>query len=310
MKSRRAAFLLALVGLLAPRTFAAELKQKTVEAFEHYVRLAEQRMDKELGPGEAYLWIDSLPQPRRQRLYDQLRSGQIVLQPLKTEQDEDPISVPDGLIHHWVGVVFIPGATLPQAVAVLQDYDNHSKIYAPDIRRSKLIRRDGNDFQIYIQFYKKAIFTVVLNAEFRVRFSPVDAERVSSRSYSTRIAELENPDRPEEREYPIGRGHGFLWRLNSYWRLEQKDGGVYAQLEYVALSRNVPTGLGWLVHPIVRRISRESLSRLLNATRGATAGKLPGASGEASPSRTEPNHDPGPGSRVDHGQLGSGTEVG
>jgi hypothetical protein len=105
-----------------------------------------------------------------------------------------------------------------------------------------------------------------------VRYFPIDASRVSSRSQGTRIAELENPGEPDEREYALGQGHGYLWRLNYYWRLEQKDGGVYAELEYIALSRNVPTGFGWLVQLIVRRISRESLSRLLHATRAAAMG--------------------------------------
>jgi len=275
-------FLLALQGLLTPRVLAVELKQKTVEAFARYVGRVEQRMDEEIRSGNAYLWIDTMPVPRRQNLYAQLRNNKIVMQQLQVPEGAKALSIPDGWIHHWVGVIFIPGATAPQVLAVLQDYDHHWKIYAPDIRRSKLIHREGNDFQVYVQFFKRAIRTAVINAEFHVRYFPMDDSRVSSRSQGTRIAELENPGEPDEREYALGQGHGYLWRLNYYWRLEQKDGGVYAELEYIALSRPAPTGFGWLVQPIARRISRESLARLLHATRAAAAERSLGAAGAAS----------------------------
>lgn len=262
----------ALACLAGTPAEAAELKQNTVEAFDRYVQLSEARMAEELRRGELYIWVDSLPEPRRRNLYAQLRQGQIVVQRQETEDGGKLIKVPEGLVHHWVGLVFIPGATLRQALAVAQDYDNHWKIYKPDIRRSKLIRRDGEDFKIYLQFFKKTIRTVVLNAEFDVRYFSIDSARVYSRSYSTRIAEVENPDRPDEHEEPVGKGHGYLWRLNSYWRFQQKDDGVYVQIEYIALSRSVPEGLGWLLNPFIRRISRDSLYRLLNATRVAALG--------------------------------------
>jgi hypothetical protein len=155
---------LALQGLLAPRVLAVELKQKTAEAFARYVGRVEQRMDEQLRSGNAYLWIDTMPAPRRQSLYAQLRSNQIVIQQLQVPEEGKQLSIPDGWIHHWVGVIFIPDTTVSQVLAVLQDYDQHWKIYAPDIRRSRLIHRDGNDFQIYVQFFKRAIRTAVINA--------------------------------------------------------------------------------------------------------------------------------------------------
>ena len=273
MRSARATIaLIVLVAGTSPLVnpvHAAELKQKTIEAFDRYVRLSEAPMEEELRWGGPYLWVDASPESRRQNLYAQLRKGEILIERRETQDGGKPIEVPEGLVHHWVGAVFIPGATLAQTLAVLQDYDNHWKIYGPDIRRSKLIRREGNDFKIYVQFFKKSLRTVVLNAEFDVRYFPVNSTRVYSRSRSVRIAEVENPDRPDERENPVGQGHGYLWRLYSYWRFEQKEGGVYVQVEYIALSRPVPEGLGWLLNPLIRRISRDSLYRILNATRVA-----------------------------------------
>jgi len=272
-RSARATIALAWIAAVAPllpgSACAAELAPRTIEAFDHYVRLAEARMEEEIRPGEPYFRVDAFPDARRQSSYARLRRGGILIERQETEEGGRPIWVPDGLVHHWLGIVFIPGATLRQALAVVQDYDNHWKIYAPDVRRSKLIRHEDDDFRIYLQLFKKSLRTVVLNAEFDVRYFPLDSARVYSRSHSVRIAEVENPDRPDEHEDPVGKGRGYLWRLHSYWRFQQKDGGVYLQVEYIALSRSVPLGLGWLLNPLIRRISRESLYRLLNATRAA-----------------------------------------
>lgn len=270
--------LLAFLCLPAKPSNAAELKQKTVEAFDHYIRATEARMAEELRKGNTFLWVDRLAESRRQMLYAQLREGQIAIEHLSTLEAGKPIKVPSGLIHHWAGVIFIPGASLPQALAVVQDYDNHENTYRPDVRRSKLLRRDGNNFKVYLQLYRKTIITVVLNAEFEVRYTPIDAARVYSQSYSTRIAEVEDPDEPDEREKPVGNDHGYLWRLYSYWRFLERDGGVYVQLESIALSRSVPSVFAWLVNPLLKRLPRETLSSLLTSTRAAVTKKFVKAS--------------------------------
>ncbi len=266
--------LLAFLCLPANPARAAELKQKTAEVFDHYIRATEARMAEELRQGNTFLWVDRLPEPRRQMLYAQLREGQIASEHLDTLEEGKPIKVPSGLIHHWAGVIFITGATLQQALAVVQDYNNHQSIYRPDVRRSKLLRRDGNNFKVYLRLYRKTIVTVVLNAEFEVRYTPIDAARVYSQSYSTRIAEVEDPDEPGEREKPVGNDHGYLWRLYSYWRFLERDGGVYVQLESIALSRSVPAVFAWLVNPLLRKLPRETLSSLLTSTRAAVTKKF------------------------------------
>src|SRR4029450_7720700 len=95
------------------------------------------------------------------------------------------------------------------------------------------------------------------------------ADRVSSRIYSTRIAEVENPDTPKEHEKPVGHGDGYLWRLNSYWRFQQRPEGVYIQREPVPLTRGIPFGFGWLVSPFVTSLPRETLAFTLETTRKA-----------------------------------------
>jgi hypothetical protein len=264
-----AGIVLLLLHCLAIPCIAAELKQETVEAFNRYIRATDARMDAELRPGGPFLWVDSLPQPRRQRLYDLLQRGQLEIRQEKTEEEGKPIEVPDGLIHHWAVVAFVPGVSLESALALLQDYENHWRTYKPDVRRSKLLERADNTFKIYLQFYKDSPRRVSFNTEFQVHYTRIDATHVISRAVSARIAELEHPEQPDSPEFPIGQGHGYLWRLSNYWRLEEKDGGVYMQVESVALSRDVPAIFAWFVSPLIRRVSRQTLANLLYATRRA-----------------------------------------
>ncbi|HEX8880587.1 MAG TPA: hypothetical protein VF749_11185 [Candidatus Acidoferrum sp.] len=252
---------------------AAELKEKTIEAFDHYVRVTDARMEADLRANGPFFWLDSLPEPRRKQLYDRLRLGQLEIRQERTEEEGKPIEVPDGLIHHWVGVVFVPGVSLKQAVFLLEDYDNHCHTYAPDVRRSKLLERTDDTFKIYLQFYKDSPRRVSLNTVFEVRYTQIDATHAMSRASSVRIAELEHPEQPDSPEFAVGQGHGYLWRLTNYWRLEERDGGVYVQVETIGLSRDVPAILAWFVNPLVRRVSRQSVAQLLDATR---RGLVPG----------------------------------
>lgn len=269
---------------LAVCSVATELKQKTIEAFEHYVRARDGSMEAQLRAQGPFLWLDSLPEARRTQLYDRVRRGQLEIRQERTEEEGKPIEVPDGLIHHWVGVVFVAGVSLQRAMSLLQDYDNHWRTYAPDVRRSKLLEHTDNTFKIYLQFYKESPLRISFNTVFEVHYTQLSATRVISRSSSVRIAELEHPEQPDSSEFVVGQGHGYLWRLNNYWQLEEKDGGVYMQVETIALSRDVPAILAWFVNPLIRRASRQSLANLLNATR---RGLMPPAQSELFDPQTE-----------------------
>jgi len=142
------ALILMLLAAVASPVAAAELKSNTVQAFDRYTRLTEERINGELRDGRPFLWVDVMPEGRRGTLYSRLRQGQIVMDRLETRENGREIDVPDGLIHHWIGIVFIPGATLQQTVTLLQDYNNHYKIYKPEVIGSKLLGRDGNNFEI------------------------------------------------------------------------------------------------------------------------------------------------------------------
>jgi hypothetical protein len=113
----------------------------------------------------------------------------------------------------------------------------------------------------------KKVITVVVNSEHDALFTSTGADRSEGWIRSTRIAEVESPDEPGEREKPVGQDGGYLWRLNTYWRLLARDGGLYIQCESVSLTRGIPVGLGWLVGPFVTSIPKESLTFTLETTR-------------------------------------------
>ncbi len=258
----------------SPDPGPVELKQKTVEAFDRYVQLTEARNDEELRRGTPFLWIEALPEAQRQGAYAELRAGQVKMERLETRDAGRPIRCPDGLVHHWVGVIFIPGATLQQTLRLLQDYDNHSIYYKPDVQRSKILERHGGDFKVFLRFRRKKIVTVVLNTEHEIHYFPIDTTHTHSRSRTTRIAEVENHDQPDEREKPVGNDGGYLWRMNTYWRFLERDGGTYVQCEAITLTREIPLGLRWLIGPFITSIPRETLTATLTATRKAVEQKI------------------------------------
>jgi len=256
-----AAVLVVLVG--ATPAFPAELKAQTVAAFDRYVQVTEQRMKGD----PQFLWVDRLPASQQRAVLEALRRGELVIDGLATRQGGKEIDIPDGMVHHWIGVVFVPGTTVDKALSLLQDYDHHAQIYAPAVAASKLLSRDGNNFRVYLRFMMKKVITVVVNSEHDARFTRDGPNRASSRIYSTRIAEVESPGTPSERERPVGNDGGYLWRLYSYWRVLERDGGTYVQCESISLTRDIPMGFGWLVRPFVTSIPRESLEFTLTTTR-------------------------------------------
>lgn len=258
---------LILVGLTRP-AMAAELKQATLDAFEHYVAVAEARMATEFNDPNRFLWVDQLPPARRNALLAQLRQGQVITQHLETRENGQPIPIPSGMVHHWVALVFVPGVSLSETIAQQQDFDRSAEVYGPDIQRSKLLQADRNDFRVYYRLHRHVLIaSPTYNANFDIQFFPVDGDREYSRSYSTRIAELVNAGMPDESEKPIGIDFGYLWRLNTYTRYEERDGGVYIQIEFISLSRGVPAIFAWLVNPYIRSIPQEYLTHILSAAR-------------------------------------------
>ena len=257
------------LSFIVPQSSAIELKAKTREAFDRYVQLTEERMKSEGSQGKQFLAIDTLGPDQKSAAMERLRKGEVVIDRRQMLENGKPIDVPDGLIHHWMGIVFIPGTTLKKTLALQQDYDHHAQLYAPNVTRSKLVSRNGDVFKIAYRVRQKKVITVVMDTDYDVLYEAVSATRERSRSYSTRIQEIENAGEPSEHAKPVDDGNGFMWRLYSYWRMEERDGGVYVQCEAVSLSRDIPTGLGWMIKGYVESVPRESLMFTLGKTREA-----------------------------------------
>jgi hypothetical protein len=265
---RNFALIVCLLGLRLACT-AAELKQETTAAFDRYVAATEARISGELHPGGTFLYVDGLPKDARTRSYDKLKHGEVLVEKRETKGPGLSSEVPYGMVHHWIAVIFIPDVTLFQVVPLVQDYDRRAQLYKPEVIASHLISHQGNDYRFFLRLYQKRFTTVVFNTEYATHWGQVDPQRVYSHSISTKIAEVRDSDHPDGEEWPVGKGRGYLWRLNTYWRFEGKDGGVYMQCEAVSLTRDIPFGLGWLLKPLITKIPRESLNRALGQTRTA-----------------------------------------
>ena len=266
----RGLVLIAIAFALGATTPAhADLQQKTVDAFDRYVRLSESRMEGEERSDQGFLYTDRLAPAEKAAAERQARSAVPFMTRVETRDGNRRIDVPDGLIHHWVGVIFMPGVTVDQAVDLMQAYDRHADVFAPVIVRSRTLAHEGDHFRFYLRFYVKKIIGVTTDTEHEAVFGRPAPARAFSRLHSTRVAEVENAGTPTERQKPVGGGRGFLWRLNTYWRFAERDGGTWVQCESITLTRDIPTGLGWLIGRFVTEIPRESLTFTLATARKA-----------------------------------------
>jgi len=224
-------------------------KAETLKAFDRYVAAAEQRIQAEQGSVGSVVRIEA---SARQAW---LVHGGVLVEKVGTTPQE----VPGGMIHDWVGTAFVPATTVAQVLALVQDYDHTSRYYQPDVQASRLISRNGDHFHVFMRLRKHKVVTVLLDTEYDVHYGRLDATHWFSVSRSTRINEVDGGD------------HGFLWRLNTYWRFVEVEGGVIVQCEAISLTRDIPTGLGWMIGPFVTKIPRESLEFTMIATREAVA---------------------------------------
>ena len=269
-----AALALAIGGSPVLAEPGVELRPATNAAFNRYVALTDLRNNGELQTGQHLLWIDALPDADRAKAYAELKQGQVKMSKLDTLDDGAEIPVPDGMIHHWVGLAFIPGAHVDDVLAILEDYDHQSTYYAPDVVRSKIESRDGDHFRVLLRFRRHKVVTVVLDTEHDVRYYRDSPTQAHSRSATVKVSQVDNPGKKDERDRPPGNDDGFLWRMDTWWRVIERDGGVYVQSEVVSLTRDIPTGVGWLVKPFVTSIPQESLAFTMEATRKAVESKM------------------------------------
>ena len=179
------------------------------------------------------------------------------------------LNAPGAMIQDWIGTMFLPGATLQQVQVVLRDYAGYKKFYRPRVIESRELSHQGDDYDVLLRLYEKHILTVVLNTNDHVHYETPEPGLLLVMSRSTHVGEVKDPDKSYVDEVPAESDSGFLWRLNSYWRFEAADGGVYARCEAISLSRSVPPGLGWMLKGFLESLPKESMKNTLLGTKAA-----------------------------------------
>jgi hypothetical protein len=250
---------IALVPIFAGAINAGTLKSETVEAWDQYVHAACARMHQRPAPGAPFLSIDESPD----RLA-KIRNGEILVWPTNPPA---PRQVPSGLIHDWMGAAFLPHTTLDQVLPVTRDYPHYTEFYKPGLVESKTLSLGAAEDRFWILVANKSILSkTALDGDYKSDLFRLGSQRAYSITQSTRIQEIEDYGSLRQHMLPEGEGYGFVWRVLSITRYQERDGGVYLEVEAMALSRDVPFSLRWMIDPIVRRISRGSLTTSIKQT--------------------------------------------
>jgi hypothetical protein len=270
---------------------AASLEPATLQAWDQYIEATNTRMEQRLSPGKSFLWVDEAPD----RLA-RVRKGEIVLSPVGPQNSR---RVPSGLIHDWIGAVFIPNASLKDTLAVLGDYARYKEIFQPTVIHSKAIATsDTKDRFSLVLTNTSSFLKTTLDTDYESCYVRIDDRRGYTVSRTTRIQEIAEAGTPAERLLREGEGHGLIWGLFGITRYVERDGGVYVELEAIGLSRDIPASVRWLIEPLVRRVSQASLSASLRQTEKAVRERTEltnGATGirssvASTPSKAQPSH--------------------
>ena len=219
-----------------------------VAAFERYARLVEARLAEQHGAAGHFL------------------AGTVPGAGVAIERLPVPDLAGDGaLLHHWRGTAFAPGATPADFNRLMRDFKAYPQRFGPEVVRAGAVAVGAECFQASMRVRQRHVITVVLDAGFDVCFGQLDAGHGYSKSVSTEVDEVAGAGTAGERLLAPAESHGFLWRLNSYWSYEVRDGGLALEIETVSLTRSVPAGLGWAVRPYVESIPRESIGFTLES---------------------------------------------
>ena len=235
--------------LVAPSlSHGAELRQDTLVYWNGYLDAARPHMASQT----PFLWVDQKPE-RLQRV----RDGEILV---SSVGKENPKPVDSGLIHDWVGAAFLPNARIKDVLSAARDYSNYKEYYKPTVLDSRLLSIYGPCEKYSMRVVNKEVVAeTTLDMEYETCYFKIDDRRWYSTTQTTRVQEIRHCGRPDEQELPPDHGSGYIWRLYSVARFEQKDGGTYVEVEAIALSRDIPIALRWVANPIVRRVSRNSM---------------------------------------------------
>jgi hypothetical protein len=152
----------------------------------------------------------------------------------------------------------------------VNDYARYKDWYQPTVIDSKVITTsEATDRFSMLLVNRSLLLKTAFDTDYESCYVHVDDRRGYSVSRTTRVQEIEEYGAATQHTLHEGEGSGIIWRLFGIARYMERDGGVYVELEAIGLSRDIPASLRWLVEPIVRRVSRGSLSASLRQTANA-----------------------------------------
>lgn len=259
----RTAFLVLIVVAAAAAAHAVEPTAAAIAGFNSYIAALESRLDRQHKSADGFV-VSVLSDPDN---LAKLKRGETVVERIR---DPDTPELPGATLYHWRGTAFVPGATVADYERVIEDFNNMPRTYAPEIVRAKLLDRRNQGGKTFIRAWYRVkqhhILTVVMDISYDVVLARLDAQHGYSASRSTRITEIADAGTADEHPMSGAEEHGFLWRLYAYWSYEERDGGLYMQIESVSLARSIPAGVSWAVKPFVESVPRESLEFTMQAT--------------------------------------------
>ncbi len=242
-----------------PVCLTAEPSPAALSAFNSYISALESRLAQQHRSPNGFLAPVTLSEQNETRL----RHGDLIIEQITPSTAAD---LPGAMLYHWRGTAFAPGATAAGFERLMKNFNAYPQIYSPQVLQAKILSQQGDHFQVIMRVRQKHVLTVVMDTTYDVTFGRLDAFHGYSLSRSTQISEIDSSGTNHERALSLNEEHGFLWRLNTYWSYEERDGGLYMQIESVSLTRSIPTGLGWAIGPFVSSVPRESLEFTLRST--------------------------------------------
>ncbi len=238
---------------------AATLKPESLAAWNRYFAAAQANVAKQAQPGATFLRVDG-----SNSLRQRVRDGEVVVTEANTESSKN---VPGALIHDWTGDAFLPGARIEDVIAVVRNYGHYREYYSPTIIRSRTEARNTlEDRYAVVMMNQSLVLRTALETDCKADFTQVSDKRWYSVSETTQIHEIADFGEADEHRLPVDQGSGYIWRLASITRFEERDGGVYIEVEALALSRDIPASLRFIVIPIVHRLCRNALTESLRQT--------------------------------------------
>jgi len=247
----------AFLFVAAPCSLVAEPSPEALSDFNSYVVAVESRLAAQHRSATSFIARADSDAASQQRL----RQGERIVERLSPASDP-----PGAMLHHWRGTAFAPGAKAADFERLMKNFSAYPQIFAPQVLSAKVTAQEGDHLQTTMRVRQHHVITVVMDTAYDVRFARLNAQHGYSLSRSTHINEIDAPGTAHEHALGAADEHGFLWRMNTYWSYEERDGGLYMQIESVSLSRSVPTGLGWAVRPFVESVPRESMEFTLRST--------------------------------------------